>query len=81
MTKQSRNKLLQQAYDLLDRAYDLLLEANEAEQESYDAWPESLQDTERYQIAEGRATMVDDASSAVEELRDNIEAIINDEVL
>ena len=61
MTKAQRNKLLKQALALLEQAYDVLLEANEAEQESFEAWPESLYETERYEKAEARASMVEDA--------------------
>ena len=81
MTKAQRNALLKKAYAMLDEAYLLLDEANNEESESLCGWPESLQETERYQIAEARASMIEDAFSSVEELRDNVEAIINDEVL
>lgn len=79
MTKRERNKLLKKAYDLLDQAYDLLNEANDEEQYSLEGWAENLQYTDRYERAEERAQMIEDIFSAVEEQRDTLESVINDE--
>ena len=79
MTKSQRNKLLKKAYELLDEAYDLLDEANNEEQEALYGWAENLQQSERYERAEERAQMIEDIFSAIEEQRDTLESVINDE--
>ena len=72
MTKQQRNQLLKKAYNLLD-------EANSEEQDSLNNWAENLLYSERYERAETRAKMIEEAVSSVEELRDNLEAVLNED--
>lgn len=79
MKKAQRNSILKKAYELLDQAYDLLDEANNEEQEALCGWAEGLQQSERYERAEERAQMVEDIFSAVEEQRDTLESVINDD--
>lgn len=79
MNKHERNKLLQKAYDLIDEAYLLLDEANNEEAYSLEGWAENLQGSERYERAEERAQMVEDILCAIEEQRDTLESVINDD--
>lgn len=79
MTKRERNKLLQQAYELLQQAYDLIDEVSNDETDSLYNWPESLQETERYERAEERSDAIADLLSNVEENRDTLEGILNDD--
>lgn len=79
MTKSQRTKLLKKAYELLDEAYLLLDEANNEEAYSLEGWAENLQQSERYERAEERAQMVEDIFSTVEEQRDTLESVINDD--
>lgn len=79
MTKSQRNKLLKKALEKIEEAYDLILEANEEEQESLGNWAENLQETERYERAEERASMIEETSDNIMELRDTLESVIDDE--
>lgn len=79
MTKAQRNKLLKKAYELIDEAYLLLDEANNEEAYSLEGWAENLQETERYERAEERAQMIEDILYSIEEQRDNLEMVINDD--
>lgn len=81
MNKRNRNRLLKEALSFLEQAYDLLLEAKDEECASFENWPESLQGTFAYELAEARAAATDDAAYSVEELRDAVEAIIADDLL
>lgn len=70
MGKHERDALLKKAYEKFQEAYDLLQEADEAEREALEGWPESMQETARYEAAAERAEKVSAWFSTVEETRD-----------
>lgn len=79
MNKHERNKLIKKALEKIEEAYDLILEANEEEQYSLENWAENLLGSERYERAEERASMVEEVEGEMQELRDSLENILNDD--
>lgn len=72
MNKKRRDRL-KTAMLYLEKASDIISEAFEQEQDCMDNMPESLQDSERYEVMEQAADNMEDALSSIDDAIAKIE--------
>lgn len=71
-----RRKRLQEVYDALEEQPTALEEIRDEEQESYDNYPESLQESERGQALYENVDSLDSAYNDLESLMESIQEVL-----
>lgn len=71
-----RRKRLQEVYDALEEQLTALEEIRDEEQESYDNYPESLQESERGQALYENVDSLDSAYYDLESLMESIQEVL-----